>query len=85
MDYLIIAFRSRTHTMRFAETLRQRGIPLEIINTPREAYVGCGLSVKTPKKYFPFVKRLVFSSQYSSFAGFFCYERVGSRLVLKSI
>ena len=59
MDYVIIAFRSRTHTIKFAEELRKRGIPSEIVNTPKQAYVGCGLSVKVNKRYFPIAKRFV--------------------------
>ncbi len=71
MDYVIIAFRSRTHTIRFAEELRRRGILSEIVNTPRQAYVGCGLSVKINKRYFPFAKRLADGLKFDSFAGFF--------------
>ncbi len=71
MEYVIIAFRSRTHTIKFAEELRRRGIPSEIVNTPRQAYVGCGLSVKINGRYFPFAKRLANALHFDSFAGFF--------------
>lgn len=71
MDYVIIAFRSRTHTIKFAEELRKRGIPSEIVNTPKQAYVGCGLSVKVNKRYFLIAKRLVAGLSFDSFAGFF--------------
>ena len=77
MDYVIVAFRSRTHTMRFAEELRRRGVPAEIVNTPRRAYVGCGLSVKVSARFFPFVKRLDRSLGFDSFAGFFAYGKGG--------
>ena len=46
MEYLIVAFRSREHTVKFYNFLKSVGINGEIINTPKEAGVGCGLSVK---------------------------------------
>ena len=41
----IAAFRSRQQVMRFDSTLRKAGIHSEIVSTPREVSVGCGLSV----------------------------------------
>ena len=46
MEYVVVAFRSRAHTVGFYELLKKNGISAEIINTPKEAGVGCGLSVK---------------------------------------
>lgn len=83
MNYVIIAFKSRAHTLKFGEDLRARGISFEIINTPKEAYVGCGLSVKLNKKYLPFVRRMTALNKYDSFAGVFTYDFVGTKLVLK--
>ncbi len=81
MDYVIVAFRSRTHTMRFAEELRRRGVPAEIVNTPKQAYVGCGLSVKVSGRYFPFAKRLAQGMRFDSFAGFFAFSGGGFKSV----
>lgn len=85
MDYVIVAFRSRTHTIRFAEALRAKGVPADIINTPREAYVGCGLSAKISKRYLPGVRRLAYSSEYNSFAGIFAPVYVGGKLTMKNV
>ena len=41
----IAAFRSRQQVMRFDSALRRAGIPCDIISTPREVALGCGLSV----------------------------------------
>ena len=46
MGYIAIAFRSRAQTVKFSGYLSRGGVPNEIINTPKEAGVGCGLSVK---------------------------------------
>ncbi len=71
MEYVVVAFRSRTHTVKFSEYLRKIGLPNEIINTPKEAGVGCGLSIKISVNIFSIVKKAVFSANLSSFAGFF--------------
>ena len=42
--FMFIAFRSREHTVKFFEEMRSRGIVGTVINTPREAEAGCGLS-----------------------------------------
>ena len=85
MDYIIIAFRSRSQTMRFGEVLRARGINYEIVNTPRQAYIGCGLSIKTNKKYLSLIKGLVSYVNFSSFAGIFAPVYVGGRLTMKTL
>ena len=44
-NYGIAAFRSRQQVMRFDSALRKAGIQSDIVSTPREVSVGCGLSV----------------------------------------
>ena len=51
MEDIILAFRSRSDTVRFAEFLKNNSVPAEIVNTPKEAGVGCGLSVKFSARY----------------------------------
>jgi len=85
MEYVIISFRSRSHTIRFNDFLHRNGIGGEVINTPKEAGVGCGLSVKIPYGAFPIVKQAVFRSGLSSFAGFFLVKIVGGKRTVRSI
>ena len=40
------AFRSRQQVMRFDSALRRAGIHSQVISTPRDVSVGCGLSVR---------------------------------------
>lgn len=40
------AFRSRQQVMRFDSALRRAGIRSQVISTPRDVSVGCGLSVR---------------------------------------
>ena len=85
MEYIVISFRSRAHTVRYAEFLRKSGTYCQIINTPKEAGVGCGLSVKIREESFVPVKRAVFASGLKSFAGFFAVSDAGGRRIVKSI
>lgn len=71
MEYIVVAFRSRTHTVKFADFLRSFMINCEIVNTPKEAGVGCGLSVKIPPALFPQVKRAIRNINLNSYAGCF--------------
>lgn len=42
----IAAFRSRQQVMRFDGALRRAGIRTDVVSTPRDVAVGCGLSVQ---------------------------------------
>lgn len=85
MEYLIVAFRSRAHTIKFANLLRSQNFAMEIINTPKEAGVGCGLSVKIRKQDYELVKKLVLLSALSSFAGFFTVKELGQKRIVRTV
>ncbi len=85
MEYIVVAFRSRAHTVKFSNILSANGIYSQIINTPKEAGVGCGLSVKIAKEQFLVVKRAVLSLKLSSFAGFFLVKTAMGKRIVKSI
>ena len=85
MEFIVISHRSRAHTVRFAEFLRKNGVYCQIINTPKEAGVGCGLSVRLSLKDVAVAKRAVSITKYSSFAGVFLVKTVGAKRVIKSI
>ena len=42
----IAAFRSRQQVMRFDSAMRRAGIHSQVISTPRDVSLGCGLSVR---------------------------------------
>ncbi len=85
MEYLVSAFRSRSETLKLKEILKNNGIPSEIVNTPKEANVGCGLSVKFPAGYLIVVKRAISNYRFKSFAGFFLVKEIGGKRITKSI
>ena len=85
MEYLVVAYRSRAHTVKFADALNRFGVRCEIVNTPKEAGVGCGLSVKTKKENYLAVKNAVFSLALNSFAGIFLVTVISGKRFVKSI
>jgi hypothetical protein len=85
MDYIIVAFRARAHTVRFHEYLRRNGIYSEIVNTPKEAGVGCGLSVKVSKERLSMIKNIAYRSGLDSLAGFFIVQYNSGKRLVRSI
>ncbi len=71
MEYLIAVFKSRTQVMKFYEKLLDCRIPADVVNTPREASLGCGLSVKFGCGDYYCVEKILKSDCFHSFAGLF--------------
>lgn len=70
MTEILAVFRSRSQAADCNSLLKRYGIPAALINTPKEAGVGCGLSVKFPQSAEMRAKRLVSGGKYSAFYGF---------------
>ena len=85
MEYLIVSFRSRSHTMKFYEFLTANRVYAQIVNTPKEAGVGCGLSIKTKKENLYAVRRAVKMLSLSSFAGIFLINNGYGKRFITSI
>lgn len=85
MEYVIVAFRSRSNTVKFNEILNRNNIPSEIISTPKEVGIGCGLSVKLSLNYLAVARKAVKMVKLNSFAGIFLVKRVGGGVFIKSI
>ena len=71
MTEQIAVFRSRAQAIDCNSRLRSMGVPSSLINTPREANIGCGLSVKIPQNMLERAKRIIANSKYSAFYGYF--------------
>ena len=46
MQYGIASFRSRQQVLAFESVLKRAGIRAQVVSTPREVALGCGLSVR---------------------------------------
>ena len=66
---MLAVFSSRSQTLDCIAALRGMGVPARAVSTPKEAGVGCGLSVRFEEGFLPRVKLLLIKRPYSSFAG----------------
>lgn len=48
--FIIAVFKNRTYTYGFYNALANSGIKCYIVNTPKQNFVSCGISVKFPYK-----------------------------------
>ena len=71
----IAAFRSRSQTMRLFQVAKSRGIACSIITTPREASIGCGISLSYGQDSHAAVKNLVMRGDFNALIGFYKMER----------
>lgn len=74
----IAAFRSRQQVLRFESALKRASIRVQVVSTPRDVAVGCGLSVRFEM---PDVERVVavyHKTQPNNLIGFYQVERSGA-------
>lgn len=71
----IAAFRSRQQVMRLDSALRRSGLRSEIISTPRDVSLGCGLSVRFDLQDAPAVTNVYRQSGAGNLIGFYRVER----------
>ena len=70
MIEIIAVFRSRSHAIDCHRILKALNVPCSLIATPKEANVGCGLSVKLPSSAFAKAKQVIAKENYPSFSGY---------------
>ena len=71
MTFCIAVFRSRNETLYLANMLKNIGIPVGIINTPKEAGQACGISVRFDERALQRVKQCLLAKPFRAFAGFY--------------
>ena len=79
---ILAVFRSRAHSLDYAERLQTYGVAAVTIPTPKEARIGCGLCVRFDERSFIRAQALLRTGRYSSFKGFYKMDFVGGRLSL---
>ena len=75
----LAAFRSRTQVLRFEDALHRAGLHAEIISTPREVAIGCGLSVRFHLSQAEEVMKVFRRLNPSALIGFYTLETDGAR------
>ena len=78
--YGVAAFRSRQQVLRFEATLRRLGVPTQVVTTPRDISMGCGLSVRFPMERLGEVRRALLTSNPGNLIGLYRAEYDGARL-----
>ena len=80
MTETLAVFRSRSQAMDCLSRLKAAGICAQLINTPKEANVGCGLSIKFPRTAAARAKNVISRARYSAFYGYMRIENRYGRL-----
>ena len=81
MEYLIIAFRSRTKSAKLSYILKSQNYANTVISTPKELGLGCGLSVKTPFVYYREIVNRLKTSRFSEYYLFYLSENNGKTFI----
>lgn len=82
----IASFRSRQQVLKFEGALRRAGVRVEVITTPRDVSVGCGLSIRFELADEARVKEVYSQLRPSNLIGFYRVERVsGQRTATRAL
>ena len=84
--FAIASFRSRQQVLKFEGALRRSGIHAEVITTPRDVAVGCGLSIRFELSDTARVTEVYQQLRPSNLIGFYRVERTsGQRTVTRPL
>ncbi len=73
----IAAFRSRQQVLRFESALKRASIRVQVVSTPRDVAVGCGLSVRFEMQDADRVIGVYQKTLPGNLIGFYRVERTG--------
>lgn len=79
---ILAVFRSRSHSLDYAERLQQHGVTATLVPTPKEAHIGCGLCVRIDSRDAPRASAILKTGKYSSFKGFYKMDFIGGKVSL---
>lgn len=85
MTYLLAAFRSRAHTLRFYDLLRSYKVECRVVNTPKEAKIGCGISVRCGPEAVGYVNLSLRKTAFPTFIGVFKVTEDGNKKIFQKI
>ena len=77
---ILAVFRSRSHSLDYAQRLNGYGVTATTVPTPKEAKIGCGLCVRFDARYFVRAKAILKTGGYASFKGFYKTEFINGRV-----
>lgn len=74
----IAAFRSRQQVLLLESSLKREGIRVNVITTPRDVALGCGLSVRFNMEDIDRVQRVISAQQPTHLVGIYRVDRQGA-------
>ncbi|MDE7076261.1 MAG: DUF3343 domain-containing protein [Clostridia bacterium] len=83
MTEILAVFRSRSQAIDCMTKMRALNIPAQLINTPKEANVGCGLSLKFPQHAANRVKNVISRVNYSAFYGYMRIDYRSGKMLIR--
>lgn len=83
MTEILAVFRSRSQAIDCMTKMRALNIPAQLINTPKEANVGCGLSLKFPQNAANRVKNVISRVNYSAFYGYMRIDYRSGKMLIR--
>ena len=84
-SYGIVALRSRQQALVLESALRREGIRAQMISTPRDVALGCGLSVLFPLEQQSLVRHVVAQVHPTNMVGIYRVDRQGGRTHLTAL
>lgn len=84
-SYGVAAFRSRQQVLRYEAELRRRGVSTQVVTTPRDISMGCGLSVRFPLEALPEARRALATANTGNLIGLYRAEYDGRRLRVQGV
>ena len=79
---ILAVFRSRAHSLNYAERLNGYGVSATTVPTPKEAKIGCGLCVRFDARFLVRARAILKTGRYASFKGFYKIDYIGGRTVV---
>ena len=79
MTFCLAVFRSRNETLYLANMLNSARIRASIVNSPKDAGISCGISVRFEEGFLNAVNRIIASKPFRSFAGIYRVVQSGNR------
>ena len=74
---ILAVFRSRSHSLDYAQRLNASGVVATTISAPPETKIGCGLCVRFEGRHFVRAKAILKMGSYASFKGFYKVDYIG--------
>lgn len=79
---ILAVFRSRAHSLNYAERLNGYGVSATTVPTPKEAKIGCGLCVRFDARFLVRARAILKTGRYTSFKGFYKIDYIGGRMLV---